>query len=160
MLLGNASQSLSPAWEREVPVVLVPSYEATLADGEVRKGVLERDGTKRLEDVSPGPVLVRYPDDDGVSAKAWAVYARRALDRQDFYPVFSLLQRSPTSLRQAIRAYDKYFNDYTGAGFLQDLDTVFTDPDAHTTVATLLASAEIPFSETVELTDWDEQDSA
>jgi hypothetical protein len=133
-------------------------YEATFSDGDVRTGELGTDGRAKLEGVSPGPVIVRYPDLDDTVAKSLAASARRALDRQDYGPIYELLKRSPETIRAAIESYDLYLNDYTGGGFAQDLDDLFTDPDAHRVVGTLLARAGVTFGEPAEQFDWREQD--
>jgi hypothetical protein len=133
-------------------------FEAELSTGEKRKGTLDRKGEAVLVNPPPGPVIVWYPDSDDVYAKTLAVSARRALDRQEFAPIYELLQQSPTTIQMAIARYDQYFNDYTGNGFIEDLDTVFTDPDAHRIVGSLLARAGVQFGEPIEHFDWRQQD--
>jgi hypothetical protein len=128
------------------------------ANGEERVGALDVEGKASLKGVPVGPVIVSYVDPDDVQGKALAVSVRRAFDRQDCGPAYLLLQQSGKVVQRAVAAYDRYFNDYTGKGFVADLEEVFTDPDARLVVGTLLAKAGVAGWERPEIFDWRRQD--
>jgi hypothetical protein len=135
------------------------AYVATfVTNGEERTGTLGAEGTATLADAPVGPVTVRYPDREDVLAKVMAVSARRALDGQDYGAVYRLLQQSPSVIRTAVARYDQYFNDYTGDGFVEDMEAVFTDPDALRVVRSLLTRAGVGVHEQAVHFDWKQQD--
>jgi len=135
-------------------------FEATLANQELRSGRLDATGEAKLEHVPDGPVFIRYPNMDDVSAKALAVCVRRGLEAKNYEPVYRLLQRSPATIQMAVRHYERYFNDYTGEGFVQDINAVFTDPDARRVIGALLARAGIDAGGATAQFAWRAQDVA
>lgn len=127
-------------------------------NGEERRGRLGLDGTAILPDVPAGAVAVKYPNGGDITAKAYAAAARDAFDGQDLGPVYRLLEQSPAAVQGCIAAYDRYFNDFTGEGFVEDIEAAFTDPDALLIARTLLARAEVGRYEAPVHVDWREQD--
>lgn len=116
-------------------------YEATMADGTVRKGRLGRGGVALLKDPPPGPVEVIYPDLDDIEAKSLAACARKAMDDRDLTEVFRVLKHSRELIHDVVAMYGKYYNDYTGGGLLADIEQEATDPDERTAIEALLRIA-------------------
>jgi hypothetical protein len=130
-------------------------YEATLADGSKRKGRLGKSGVALIEDPPAGRVEAEFPDFDDVEAKSLAACARKAFDDRNPQELFRVLAHSPTMLNMVIAAYDKYYNDYTSKGLIEDLYQEFTDPVALTVVESALASAGMPTRGNVEYLTWE-----
>ncbi|MEP0846978.1 MAG: LysM peptidoglycan-binding domain-containing protein [Phycisphaerae bacterium] len=106
-------------------------YEATLADGSVRKGRLGRSGMALIKDPPPGEVEVRYRDLDDIEAKSLAATARKAFDDRQPIEIHRLFRYPSETIRRAFAAYDQYFNDHHGAGLQNDIETdLCTGPDA------------------------------
>jgi outer membrane protein OmpA-like peptidoglycan-associated protein len=117
------------------------AYIAVLADGTERSGQLDRKGVAVLEDVPVGTVLVRYPDDDDLLAKSLAASARQAFPQHDPQPLYDALTQSPATVQQMVQAYDTYFNDYGGGGFIDDLYNELGSTEARHVISWLLATA-------------------
>lgn len=106
-------------------------YEATLSDGSVRRGRLGRSGMARIKDPPPGEVEVRYSDLDDIEAKSLAATVRRAFDDRRPIEIHRLFRYPSETIRRAFAAYDRYFNDYHGAGLRNDIENdLCNDPDA------------------------------
>ena len=130
------------------------AFEITLADGSVRKGTLGKSGMAVLKDLPPGAFSIAYPDSDDVLAKSLAASARKAFDERDPQEVYRLLEHAPQVIQGAIQAYDKYFNDYTGNGLVEDIYQEITDPDALTAVVGMLARAKVQTHEKTQFIEW------
>jgi hypothetical protein len=119
------------------------AFEATLADGTIHKDKLGRSGLGLISDPPPGVVEVVYPDAEDVEAKSLAACARQALADRDLDEVFRVLKQPDWMIQQAISMYDQYFNDYTGGGFLADLDQEALEPEDRVMADALLRIADI-----------------
>jgi LysM repeat protein len=135
-------------------------YEATLADGSKHKGQLGRGGVDLIEDPPPGRVIVDYLDHQDVKAKSLAACARKSFDDKDTQEIFRVLDYSPQMIKKVIAAYEKYFNDYTGKGLIEDILQDFTDPRALMAAKGALARAGIPVREPVQYVKWEESNGA
>jgi len=126
-------------------------YEATLADESRRKGTLGLGGVDAIEDPPPGPIVVVYPDHDDVLAKSLAARCRRAFETRKYGDLFLSLMHDGKTLQRAMKAYEKYYNDITGRGLVEDIYHEVTDPEALAPLVGLLAMAEIPTREDAQI---------
>jgi LysM repeat protein len=131
-------------------------YEAELADGSKVSGRLGRSGIAAIEDPPKGDVIVEFKDFDDIRAKSLAASARHAFDERTTDDIFHLLEQSPKMVKLAIAAYDKYFNDYTGKGLVEDIYQELTDPVALAAAEGALACAEAPTHGQVEYVAWED----
>lgn len=119
-------------------------YEATLADNSKRQGTLGLGGVDLIENPPPGRVLVDFKDHEDVEVKSLAACARNAFDKHDTQEIFRVLNQPPERVKKVVAAYDKYFNDYTGSGLVEDIYQEFTDRRALIAVEGALAWAGLP----------------
>jgi LysM repeat protein len=120
------------------------AYEATLADGVVVSGSLGIGGLDAIEAPPPGPVIVTYPDQYDIAAKSLAARVRQSFRDRDPQELYRILGHPPDTVADVVAAYDRYFDDHTGQGFVEDVYAEITDPDALTVVEVLLARAGLP----------------
>lgn len=130
-------------------------YEAKLADGSVRKGILGRNGVARIHNPPPGNVELRFPNLDDVEAKSLAACAREAFDERNPFEIYRVLQHSQELLKAVLQAYRAYFNDHTGKGLVEDIYQEITDPEALMAVEGLLARAGLPTHSRITYFRWD-----
>lgn len=119
-------------------------YEVKLSDGSKRMGRLGKSGVSLIEDPPSGEVEIEYLDFDDIEAKSLAVCVRKAFDDRDTEDIFRLLGHSPQMIQMVISAYDKYYNDYTGRGLIEDIYQEITDPVALMAVEGGLVRAGVP----------------
>jgi len=116
-------------------------YKATLANGVEISGTLGVGGLDVIESPPPGPVIVSYPDQDDIGAKALAARARQSFRDRDPEELYRVIGHSPDTMAAVVAAYDRYFDDHTGQGFVEDVYAEITD--ALAAVEALLARAGI-----------------
>lgn len=104
-------------------------YEATLADGREITGQLGVGGVDAIEDPPEGEVGVRFPDLDDIEAKSVAASARKAFDDRDPKEIHRFFRYAKETVKLAIAAYDKYFNDYRGKGLKNDIEQEFSSDE-------------------------------
>lgn len=129
-------------------------YIATFADGCKMNGRLDKNGRAVIENPPPGEVIVAFPDLDDVEAKSLAACLRKAFDERDSDEIFRVMEHSPEMLKDVAGAYDKYFNDYTGKGFIEDIYQEIVHPDALDAMEGLLAKAGLPTHSNIEYHAW------
>jgi len=119
-------------------------WELEFADGSQRKGQLGLNGMSAILDYPDGPILVSFPDADDILAKSLAAGLRKGFDDHEVSEVFRLLQHPPQTIQQAIKAYEKYFNDYTGKGLIEDIYQEVSDAEVLEGVEALMAYNGLP----------------
>lgn len=134
------------------------AFEATLADGSVRRGKLGRAGSALLKNPPSGPFYVDYLDHEDIYAKATAAEVHHGFEQRDTAPLFGMLENSREEIDRIEKAYDDYFNDRSGRGLLEDIRLEVTDPDALLLVEALLGAAGRPARSGVVVTDQDQLD--
>ncbi len=107
--------------------------------GPVLAGNLGLNGTTLLPIPAEGDFEVAYPDEDDVLAKSLAASVRKAFDDGDTGPLFRLFAQDRVVVKAAAKAYDAYFNTYTGGGISEDIRQILTDPEALSSCERLLA---------------------
>lgn len=132
-------------------------YIATFSDGCEMRGHLDRDGKAIIKDPPYGEVVVSFPDLDDIEAKSLAACIRKAFEERDAEEIFRVLEHSPQMLKEVASAYDKYFNDYTGKGFLEDIYQEIVQPDALDAVEGLLAKAGLPTHSDIQYAVWESE---
>jgi len=100
-------------------------YEATLADGREITGQLGIGGVDAIDDPPEGEVGIRFPDLDDIEAKSVAASARKGFDDRDPKEIHRFFRYARETVKKAIEAYDKYFNDYRGKGLKNDIEEEF-----------------------------------
>jgi hypothetical protein len=113
--------------DRDHPIPDTP-YKVTFEDGSVREGSLGRAGLGLIRNPPAGLFSVLYPDHDDILAKSLAGYSHDAFKKKDPGEVFALLQHPPEVIRATFAAYEKYYNDVSGKGWLADMRQTVTDP--------------------------------
>ena len=162
---GNDPVKIATAYTVELltaegfPVPQV-AFEVTFADGSKWKGTLDKKGSATRIDPPPGPLQIRYLDDDDILAKTLAVRVRRGWEARSYGPLFDLAMHSPKTVQKAVAAYDAHFNDFGGQGFRQDVQDTFTDPVAYAAVTSLLARSDVRLLDAPKYHTWTDQDSA
>lgn len=114
-------------------------YSVAFDDGTERTGQLGRSGIAHVPAPSTGTFLVTYPDEVDILAKSLAACVRKGLDDHQTAQIFRLFTHDKPVVVRAVAAYDRYFNDYTGNGFVADVYQEFTDPDALAVCEDLMA---------------------
>jgi len=104
-------------------------YEAVLADGREISGELGIGGVDAIDDPPDGEVGVRFPDLDDIEAKSVAASARKGFDDRDPKELHRFFRYAKETVKRAIEAYDKYFNDYRGEGLKNDIEEEFAGDD-------------------------------
>ncbi|HEV2701293.1 MAG TPA: hypothetical protein VGV09_06670 [Steroidobacteraceae bacterium] len=130
------------------------AYEVTLADQSVRTGWLGRSGIGVLRGVPAGAVSVVYTDFDDVAAKSMAASVHAAFARRKLPDLYRVLEHSAQIIGQVAAAYETYYNDRTGEGFVSDIYQEVTDPAALDAVVGLMARAGLPTRENAEFVAW------
>jgi len=72
---------------------------------------------------------VRFPDLDDIEAKSVAASARKGFDDRDPKELHRFFRYAKETVKRAIEAYDKYFNDYRGEGLKNDIEEEFAGDD-------------------------------
>ncbi len=132
-------------------------FRVTFSDGSKLTGKLGKNGVYRVEDPPPGEIDIEYTNYDDIEAKSLAISARQAFEDREYDEIIRVLMHSPQMLQHVVVAYDRYCNDYTGKGFVNDVYQETTDPEALDAVEGLLAGAALPTRGKVELVNWDPQ---
>jgi hypothetical protein len=104
-------------------------YEAVLADGKQISGELGIGGVDAIDDPPEGEVEVSFPDLDDIEAKSVAASARKAFDDRDPKEIHRFFRYAKETVKKAIEAYDKYFNDYRGKGLKNDIEEEFFEDE-------------------------------
>jgi hypothetical protein len=111
-------------------------------------------GVDAIEDPPEGEVGVRFPDLDDIEAKSVAASARKGFDDRDPKEIHRFFRYAKETVKLAIAAYDKYFNDYRGKGLKNDIEEEFAaDEEAIGLFDIYFMSAERPEAEEEELFD-------
>jgi hypothetical protein len=110
-------------------------------------------GVFAIKDPPFGPVAVSYTDLDDVAAKSMAARARQAFDERQYEHIWRVLKNSKTMLEKALKAYDKYYNDLSGKGLIEDIYQEITDPVALVPLEGLLAIAQQKTRRQIEIID-------
>lgn len=105
-------------------------YHVVFDNGTVRTGRLGRNGMALVSAPSSGSFAVTYPDEIDMLAKSLAASVRKGFDDRRTDQVFRLFAHDRAIVVRAVAAYDRYFNDYTGGGLVEDLYQEFTEPEA------------------------------
>ena len=119
-------------------------YEATFADESVRQGILGRNGMAYIRDPATGEFRVIYREEDDVLAKSLAASVRKGFDDRMTHQLFRMLAYGTSIVSRAHAAYDRYFNDYTGRGLVEDIYQELTDPQALGICEALMAHHGMP----------------
>ena len=135
-------------------------YEVVFGDDTHQRGRLGRAGLGLIRNPPEGPFALYYPDHHDVIAKSLAACCRDAVSEGTTEEIFRMLQHPPEIIQSAIAAYEEYFNDYSGKGFLEDIYAAITDEDALAAVEGLMAYAGLPTREDIVVTQRLEQAAA
>jgi hypothetical protein len=135
---------LENEWGVRIPEA---AYEAELADGSKRSGTLGLAGVDAIKDPPPGKVVVLYKDYDDILPKSLAAMARKSFDDRDYLHLWRVLKHDPKTLKKVCQMYDKYYNDLTGKGLVEDVYAEITDEDALIPLVGLMALGELPIHE-------------
>jgi hypothetical protein len=119
-------------------------YRVAFDDGTERTGQLGRNGMTLIPSPSTGTFQVTYPDEVDILAKSLAACVRKGLDDRKTDQIFRLFTHDRPVVTRAVAAYDRYFNDYTGNGFTEDLYQEFTEPEALAVCEALMALHGLP----------------
>lgn len=119
-------------------------YQVAFDDGSERSGRLGRNGMARVPAPSSGCFAVTYPDEVDLLAKSLAASVRRGLDARNLDQAFRLFTHDRPVVARAVAAYDRYFNDHTGQGLVEDLYQELVEPEALAVCETLMASHGLP----------------
>jgi hypothetical protein len=119
-------------------------YRVAFDDGTERTGQLGRNGMALVPAPSTGTFQVTYPDEVDILAKSLAACVRKGLDDRKTEQIFRLFTHDRPVVTRAVAAYDRYFNDYTGNGFTEDLYQEFTEPEALAVCEALMALHGLP----------------
>jgi hypothetical protein len=136
--------------DRDHPIPDTP-YKVTFEDGSVRQGSLGRAGLALIHNPPPGLFSVFYSDHDDIMAKSLAGYSHDAFLKNDTGEVFALLQHPPQTIQATFAAYEQYYNDISGQGWLADMRNTVTDKDALSLAEAMLAYNNIENSRGVEI---------
>ncbi|MFH1748441.1 MAG: hypothetical protein ABIG44_15515 [Planctomycetota bacterium] len=134
-------------------------FEATLADGSKRRGRIGRTGVAILKDVPPGEVTVEWLDFDDIESKSLAACTRDGFKRRDTEEALRLLRHSPTMIKQAVKAYDTYYNDHTGQGLIEDIYQEFPDERSQLTAEIMMKVADLPTRRKIEVEEFEDPDN-
>jgi hypothetical protein len=119
-------------------------YRVAFDDGTERTGQLGQNGMAMVSAPSTGIFQVTYPDEVDILAKSLAACVRKGLDDRKTDQIFRLFTHDRPVVARAVAAYDRYFNDYTGNGFVEDLYQEFTEPEALAVCEALMALHGLP----------------
>ncbi|HEY0077393.1 MAG TPA: LysM peptidoglycan-binding domain-containing protein [Pyrinomonadaceae bacterium] len=129
-------------------------YEAKLSDGSKRSGRLGRSGIALIEDAPPGRIEVEFQEFDEIRSRSFAAIARKAFDDRCPQEILRALENSPQMVKLIIEAYDKYFNDYTGKGLVEDIYQEITDEAVLDVAESMLARAGVKTRTPIEFALW------
>jgi hypothetical protein len=129
-------------------------FEVTFADNSQKKGKLGLSGIYGIKDPPPGPIGVVYPDLDDINIKSLAACARECFDTKDYEHIYRVMEQGPKVIEQVIKAYDKYFNTYTGKGLVEDIYQDLTEDLALVAAVGMMARAGIKTRENAEYIEW------
>ncbi len=148
---GEPGQLLPVRWAKPLvhrlhaegwPIPDTP-FRIELAGGEVRAGRTSRAGIVALAEYSRGPYAVSFPDTEDVLAKTLASEARAGFDGELLHPALGLLLMGQPAAGAAIDAYDRYFNTFTGNGFVEDVYHLVQDDDQLSLFEGLMGAANV-----------------
>jgi hypothetical protein len=138
-LLGKSVQPfflvLKNGVGRPIPAA---AYTLDFADGRRKSGTLGEHGVGLIENPQWGDVQVHYDDPGDVRAKALAGDARQAIQEIDVAALYQIMSTHSEELRALIDAYEQYFNDFSGDGFVADVNAIVTDENERLGVDILL----------------------
>ncbi|MCA9288588.1 MAG: hypothetical protein KDA05_08385, partial [Phycisphaerales bacterium] len=134
-------------------------YEITWANEDTHEGTLGPQGIDMIEDPPPGEFTIEYKDLHLVLAKGLAAQARDAMDERDKAVLIEVLKYDKETAENVVQFYDKYFDTYSGKGFIEDLYSQFPDEDEQIVLEFLLAHGEQEVKSGAELVE-QEPDSA
>ncbi|MCC6971627.1 MAG: hypothetical protein IT434_15555 [Phycisphaerales bacterium] len=115
-------------------------YKITWANKDTKEGQLGPQGIDMIEDPPPGAFQIEYLDLHEVLAKGLAAEARAAMDKGTQEELLHLLKYDAETTTNMVTYYDKYFNNYSGKGLIEDLYKKFPDEDERGVLEILLAS--------------------
>jgi hypothetical protein len=119
-------------------------YELTYADKSRVVGRLGRGGVDAQDQWVPGVCAVVWQDCDDIKAKSLAASMRKAVEGPDYLEIVRVLGHSPALLAQVVHNYGVYYNDFTGAGMVDDVYAVLADEDEVAFAEILLSRGELP----------------
>lgn len=119
-------------------------YRVQFEDGTERTGLLGRNGMALVPSPSAGIFQVTYPDESDIMAKSLAACVRKGFDDRKTDQIFRLFTHDRPVVARAVAAYDRYFNDYTGQGLIEDLYQELTEPEALAVCEALMALHGLP----------------
>jgi hypothetical protein len=93
---------------------------------------------------STGAFAVTYPDEVDILAKSLAASVRKSFDDRNTSQIFRMFAHDRPVVARAVAAYDRYFNDYTGHGLIEDLYQELTEPEALAVCEALMAMHGLP----------------
>ena len=126
-------------------------YEITWANEDTKSGTLGPQGIDMIEDPPPGAFQIEYKDLHLVLAKGLAAQARKAMDDRNKEMLLEVLKYDVETAEHTVEFYDKYFNTYSGKGFIEDLYNQFPGEDERAVLEFLLASGNLKIRSGTEL---------